>query len=280
MKILNSVADVKTYISTIKALGRSIGFVPTMGALHEGHLSLIIRAHEDNDITVASIFVNPIQFNNKTDLAKYPRPIEKDIQKLEEIGCDMLFYPTVEEMYPEPVFDKYDFGQLDKVMEGKFRPGHFNGVAVVVRRLFDIVTPDKAYFGMKDYQQLRIIQTMVSTLKLPIEIIPCPIIREKDGLALSSRNVRLTKKQRSIAPAIFKVLSEIKDNARKTTVEEAENWAISKLNKYDEMFVEYLSIVDSETLLPIKDWDFTRSCLACVAVFLGEVRLIDNVMIF
>lgn len=151
MKILNSVADVKTYISTIKALGRSIGFVPTMGALHEGHLSLIIRAHEDNDITVASIFVNPIQFNNKTDLAKYPRPIEKDIQKLEEIGCDMLFYPTVEEMYPEPVFDKYDFGQLDKVMEGKFRPGHFNGVAVVVRRLFDIVTPDKAYFGMKDY---------------------------------------------------------------------------------------------------------------------------------
>jgi pantoate--beta-alanine ligase len=192
----------------------------------------------------------------------------------------MLFYPTVEEMYPEPVFDKYDFGQLDKVMEGKFRPGHFNGVAVVVRRLFDIVTPDKAYFGMKDYQQLRIIQTMVSTLKLQIEIIPCPIIREKDGLALSSRNVRLTKKQRSIAPAIFKVLSEIKDNARKTTVEEAENWAISKLNKYDEMFVEYLSIVDSETLLPIKDWDSTRSCLACVAVFLGEVRLIDNVMIF
>jgi pantoate--beta-alanine ligase len=156
----------------------------------------------------------------------------------------------------------------------------FNGVAVVVRRLFDIVTPDKAYFGMKDYQQLRIIQTMVSTLKLQIEIIPCPIIREKDGLALSLRNVRLTKKQRSIAPAIFKVLSEIKDNARKTTVEEAENWAISKLNKYDEMFVEYLSIVDSETLLPIKDWDSTRSCLACVAVFLGEVRLIDNVMIF
>ncbi len=280
MEIFTTIAETRNYILKAKSSGETIGFVPTMGALHSGHLALINRASAENDVSVASIFVNPIQFNNKSDLAKYPRPIDNDIHKLVEIGCDVLFYPDELEMYPEPVFDKYEFGHLDKVMEGKFRPGHFNGVAVVVRKLFEIITPDKAYFGMKDYQQLRIIQTLTSELRLPVKIVPCPTIREKDGLAMSSRNVRLTQNQRRIAPVIYRILSGIKENAGKMTVYEAEIWAVSKLNKYDEMTVEYLSVVDAETLLPINDWNEAQKCIVCAAVFLGEVRLIDNLMIF
>jgi len=280
MEIFTTIAEARNYILKAKSSGRTIGFVPTMGALHAGHLALINRASAENDVSVASIFVNPIQFNNKSDLAKYPRPIDNDIQKLVEIGCDVLFNPDELEMYPEPVFDKYEFGQLDKVLEGKYRPGHFNGVAVVVRKLFEIITPDKAYFGMKDYQQLRIIQTLTSGLRLPVEIVPCPTIREKDGLAMSSRNVRLTQNQRRIAPVIYRILNGIKENAGKMTVNEAEIWAVSKLNKYDEMTVEYLSVVDAETLLPINDWSDSQKCIVCTAVFLGEVRLIDNLMIF
>lgn len=280
MEIFSTIAEVKNYVTQAKSSGKTIGFVPTMGALHAGHLFLINRASAGNDISVASIFVNPIQFNNKEDLKKYPRPIDNDIRKLQEIGCDILFNPDEREMYPEPVFDKYDFGQLDKVLEGKFRPGHFNGVAVVVRKLFEIVTPDRAYFGMKDYQQLRVIQTLTSELNLPVEIMPCPTIREKDGLAMSSRNIRLTEQQRRIAPVIFRILSEIQENAGKMSVKEVETWAISKLNKYDEMSVEYLSVVDAQTLLPINSWSDSKKCIVCIAVFLGEVRLIDNLMIF
>jgi pantoate--beta-alanine ligase len=280
MRVIRTIKETREYIAEIKSAGKSIGFVPTMGALHAGHLALITRATAENAFVAVSIFVNPIQFNKKEDLAKYPRPIEDDIRKLEEVACDLLFYPDTNEMYPEPVVDKYNFGMLDKVMEGKFRPGHFNGVAVVVRKLFEIITPDRAYFGMKDYQQLRIIQTLTSSLKSPVEIVACPTIREKDGLAMSSRNTRLSKKERAIAPAIFQVLTLLKEDFAKMTVTEAEQWAISKLNKYDEMNVEYLSVVDSETLMPVSEWNGAKSLIVCTAVVVGNIRLIDNMLIF
>lgn len=280
MRIIRTIKETLEYIADLKSAGTTIGFVPTMGALHAGHIALVNRATADNSIVAVSIFVNPIQFNNTEDLAKYPRPIEDDIRKLEEVACDLLFCPEADEMYPEPVVDKYNFGMLDKVMEGKFRPGHFNGVAVVVRKLFEIISPDRAYFGMKDFQQLRIIQTMTYTLKLPVEIIPCPTIREKDGLAMSSRNIRLGKKERAIAPAIFQILTLIKENVGKMTVTEAEQWGIAKLNKYDEMNVEYLSVVDSETLMPVSDWNGAKSVIVCAAVNVGNIRLIDNMLIF
>jgi pantoate--beta-alanine ligase len=280
MKIVYTIPEAQSYLKQVKRAGKTVGFVPTMGALHAGHIALLNRATIENDFVVCSIFVNPIQFNNKEDLIKYPRPIADDIRKLEEIECDMLFHPEVEEMYPEPVVDKWDFGNLDKVMEGKFRPGHFNGVAVVVRKLFEIIDPDRAYFGLKDYQQLRIVQAMTKITGLPVEIVPCPTVREKDGLALSSRNVRLSAAERRIAPAIFKVLSEVKAQAGKMPVNELEQWAAGQLNKYNEMDVEYLNIVDAETLMPVERWDDAKSMVVCTAVQLGKVRLIDNLIIF
>lgn len=280
MKIIKTIKETQDYITGLKASGKTIGFVPTMGALHAGHIALLNRASMENDILVCSIFVNPIQFNKKDDLKNYPRPIESDIRKLEEIACDILFNPDVDEMYPEPVVDKYDFGTLDKVMEGKFRPGHFNGVAVVVRKLFEIVMPDKAYFGLKDYQQLRVIQTMTSTLELPVEIVPCQTFREKDGLAMSSRNMRLTNKERRIAPAIYKILLEVKERAGEVEIADLEQWAVDQLNKYEEMDVEYLNIVDAETLQPISKWSDADKVVACTAVNVGKIRLIDNILIF
>jgi pantoate--beta-alanine ligase len=280
MKVFKTIAETGDYISEIRAKGQTIGFVPTMGALHQGHLSLFEAAKNDNDVVVASIFVNPIQFNNKEDLEKYPRTPEEDFRKLEEAGCSMVFVPDVKEMYPEPVVDKYDFGHLDKVMEGKFRPGHFNGVAVVVRKLFEIINPDRAYFGLKDYQQLKIIETMTRELKLPVEIVACPTMREPDGLAMSSRNVRLTPEERIIAPAIYRVLSQIKEKTRKYSITELENWAVHQLNNYEELNVEYLEIVDAETLLRPGDWNDSESMVVCTAVHLGKVRLIDNLILF
>lgn len=234
----------------------------------------------NDDFVASSIFVNPIQFNSKEDLLKYPRPIDDDIEKLKEINCDFLFSPGVDEMYPEPAVDKYDFGHLDKVMEGKHRPGHFNGVAVVVRKLFEIIQPDRAYFGIKDYQQLRVIQTMTDELGLPIEIIPCPTMREIDGLAMSSRNVRLTANERKIAPVIYRILNGIKDRARQMPLAETEEWALRQLNNYNELKVEYIQVVDAKTLLRIQNWNDSKSIVACVAVHLGKVRLIDNLILF
>jgi pantoate--beta-alanine ligase len=229
---------------------------------------------------VCSIFVNPIQFNKKEDLDKYPRTIDEDIKKLEDVACDILFLPDVDEMYPEPIMEKYDFGHLERVMEGEHRPGHFNGVAVVVRKLFEIVEPNRAYFGMKDFQQLKIIQTMVESLGMEIQIVPCPTLREKDGLAMSSRNVRLTKHERSIAPAIYTVLSGLKDRMSSGSPAEAEKWAHKQLNNFEEFTVEYLSIVGADDLLPIEAWQDKPSALACTAVNLGQVRLIDNFILF
>jgi len=280
MKIFSSIAETRAFLGERITIGKTIGFVPTMGALHQGHISLLQQANLENDVVVCSIFVNPIQFNKKEDLEKYPRTFDDDVSKLKEVHCDVLFAPSVDEMYPEPVLERFDFGHMDKVMEGRHRPGHFNGVAIVVRKLFDIIAPTRTYFGLKDYQQLKIIETMVEKLNMNIDVIPCQTMREKDGLAMSSRNVRLSDKERSIAPVIFRVLSGLKDKIGKMTPLEAQNWGVSQISKFDEMSVEYLSIVGADDLLEISSWDDKKSVVACTAVNLGKVRLIDNIILF
>ncbi len=260
--------------------GKTIGFVPTMGALHEGHLALVKRAASENDYVVVSIFVNPIQFNNPEDLAKYPRTLEEDLQKLEGTGCSLVFAPSGEEMYPEPDLTEFDFGQLDKVMEGKFRPGHFRGVAIVVKKLLEIITPTKAYFGEKDFQQLAIIKKMASMLKMPVEIVPCPIVREPDGLAMSSRNIRLTEEERAEAPVIHKALSGIKENYSWFIPEGVKQLIRGEIQESHYFRVEYIDIVDTETLLPVEDWMDVEHAVVCVAAFIGNVRLIDNQILF
>ncbi len=279
MHVFYTKSETTQFVNHHKSGGKTVGFVPTMGALHQGHISLIDRSKVENDVTGCSIFVNPIQFNNPDDLKKYPRTIETDIQKLEDAGCDFLFYPEVAEMYPKPIEEKYDFGHLDKVLEGKFRPGHFNGVAIVVRKLFEIFLPDKAYFGLKDFQQLRIIQAMTRQMKLPVEIVPCPTLRENDGLAMSSRNVRLLPNERKLSPAIYETLLEVKQMVGKSQPSEAERWAIQKLNSIAGFETEYFSIVDTETLLPVNNWTDSASLVACTAVVVGKVRLIDNLIL-
>ncbi len=277
MKIFNKIRATREYLESAIESGKTIGFVPTMGALHEGHLSLLKRSKQDNDITTCSIFVNPIQFNNPEDLEKYPHTLKSDIRVLESLGCDMVFVPSVEEIYPEPETTIYDFGHLDKVMEGKYRHGHFNGVAIVVRRLFEIIRPNRAYFGEKDFQQLIIIQKMVEMLNLDVEIIPCPILRESDGLAMSSRNTRLTSRQRKVASVIHKTMLDVKTKVRTVPFDEIKKWVKQNINKQPEMKLEYIEIVDEQTLLPISSWDENNRCIACIAVYLGEVRLIDNI---
>ncbi len=260
--------------------GKTIGLVPTMGALHEGHLVLIKRAVLENDFVVVSIFVNPIQFNNPEDLVNYPRSLEADLQKLEVAGCNLVFAPSVEEMYPEPDLTEFDFGQLDKVMEGKFRPGHFKGVAIVVKKLFEIVTPHKAYFGEKDFQQLAIIKEMVNILQIPVEIVPCPIVREADGLAMSSRNARLTVEERMEAPLIYKALSDIKENYSWFIPDGVKQLVRGAIQDSPYFRVEYVDVVDTETLQPFDDWQDVEHAVVCVAVFIGSVRLIDNIILF
>jgi len=260
--------------------GKTIGFVPTMGALHEGHLVLIRRAVAENDFVAVSIFVNPIQFNNPDDLAKYPRTLETDMQKLESTGCHLVFAPSAEEMYPEPDLTEFDFGKLDKVMEGKFRPGHFKGVAIVVKKLFEILTPQKAYFGEKDFQQLAIIKKMVSQLNMPVQIVPCPIVRETDGLAMSSRNARLSEKERAEAPIIFKALSGVKENYSWFIPDGVKQLIRGEIQESPLFRVEYVDVVDTETLQPFEDWNDVEHAVVCVAAFIGSVRLIDNIVLF
>ncbi len=278
MKIINTIKNTKEYLKNIRLQNLSIGFVPTMGALHEGHLELIRKAKRENDFVVCSIFVNPIQFNNREDLEKYPRNLENDISELEKTGCDLLFSPSVKEMYPAPVKTKYDFGDLEKVMEGKHRPGHFNGVAIVVKKLFEIIKPDKSYFGEKDYQQLVIIHALVKKYKIPVEIVPCATVREPDGLAKSSRNKRLTPEERKIAPVIYQILKEVKNKAGKTPINELNKWVEQQINNCKGMKLEYFEIVDKKTLQPIERWE-NKDCIACIALFLGKVRLIDNIIL-
>ncbi|MCF8219531.1 MAG: pantoate--beta-alanine ligase [Bacteroidales bacterium] len=281
MKTLEKIQQIQSALNAEKKLQKSIGFVPTMGALHEGHLSLLRQAREENDVLVCSVFVNPIQFNNAEDLNNYPRNLDADLQKMQAEGCDYVFAPSTEEMYPEPVTDQYDFGNLERVMEGKFRPGHFNGVAIVVRKLFEIIQPDKAYFGKKDFQQLQIIRRLVDMISLDIDIVSVPISREPDGLARSSRNSRLTPEERKIAPNIYKIITAAKDNINQfQTPAEMKSWGLNELNKISRLQPEYFEIVDMDTLEPIEQWSDTNRCILCLAVFLGQVRLIDNIVLF
>jgi len=278
MEIVKHIQDINNLLKTYRTKRLTIGFVPTMGALHEGHVSMIRKARNENDIVVCSIFVNPIQFNNKEDLEKYPRNLERDIEILSKNSCDILFYPDVEEMYPEEVQTKYDFGYLDKILEGEYRPGHFNGVAVVVKKLFDIIEPDKAYFGEKDFQQLVIIKKLVNDFTIPVKIIPCPIIRENDGLAMSSRNMRLTPDERKIAPAIYQLLMRSKGKAKTLSVEHLKKWIADEIKKFP-FILEYFEIADSVTLKPIIKWEESENPIALIAVYLGKIRLIDNMFL-
>lgn len=277
MRVFEKIADIQQEVKSLRNNGKSIGFVPTMGALHQGHISLVDRCVKENDIVVASIFVNPIQFNNAADLKNYPRTIEEDLKKLENAGCNLVFIPSVEEMYPEKVTESYDFGDLETVMEGKFRPGHFNGVAVVVKRLFDIAMPHKAYFGQKDFQQLAIIRALVEKINYNIDIIACPTIREDDGLAMSSRNLLLSSERRKSAIRISKALFDAKKYGKQLTVEDTKKQVVSYIEKDKNLEVEYFEIVDSRTLQSIHTWTETDEITACVAVQNGDVRLIDNV---
>ncbi|HRZ41310.1 MAG TPA: pantoate--beta-alanine ligase [Bacteroidales bacterium] len=280
MTIINKISELEIWLRVNHRDHESLGFVPTMGALHRGHLSLVRYSQADNHRTVCSIFVNPIQFNRAEDLAKYPRMPEEDIRMLEREGCDMVFLPSVEEMYPEKPRQVYRFGPLEEVMEGAFRPGHFNGVAIVVNRFFRMIRPDKAYFGLKDYQQYLIIKEMVRQDQLPVEVIGCPIVRESDGLAMSSRNLRLSEKQRATAPVIFRALSAARDQYRSHTPESLENYILRFFADIPECRPEYVSVANADTLQPVKHWSDARSAVVCVAAYFGEIRLIDNILLY
>jgi len=276
MKIHTSVEAFRAELDKAGAAG--IGFVPTMGALHAGHRSLVERARRENDTVAVSVFVNPTQFNDKNDLRRYPRTPEADARLLEEAGADLVLMPSVEEIYPEPDTRQFDFGQIDKVMEGATRPGHFNGVAQVVSRLFDIVRPARAYFGEKDFQQISVIRRMVEIEGFDIEIVACPIKREADGLALSSRNVRLTPGQRAVAPAIHRILAESVDGASGRSVDEVKRAVTDAINAVDGMEVEYYEIVNPADMQPIAEWSEAEGgAVGCVTVYMGYVRLIDNI---
>lgn len=273
MQVVTSISDLRLLLSSTEG---SVGFVPTMGALHQGHISLITKAKSQNETVVCSIFVNPTQFNNADDLKKYPRTLDADVKMLIDAHCDILFAPTVEEMYPSGNdLLEIDLHTLDKVMEGKYRAGHFKGVVTIVKRLFDSVMPHKAYFGNKDFQQLAVIRYMVKQLALPIEIIGCPICREDNGLAMSSRNTRLTPQQRADAGIIFKILSDTKQGVRQYTPTTLVNNAIKAFER-SPFKLEYFEIVNPQTLLPILSFDEKSGAIACVAVYAEDIRLIDN----
>lgn len=277
MEVIAKISETKKVLEQHRLNGESIGFVPTMGTLHGGHISLVDKAIQENDVVVVSIFVNPTQFNDKTDLKNYPRTPEKDIALLKKSGVHYIFMPTEQEIYPEPDTRIFDFGQLDKVMEGEHRPGHFNGVAQVVSKLFDIVEPHKAYFGQKDFQQLAIVRQLVKMLNMKVEIIPCPIVRENDGLAMSSRNLLLEPSIRESTPEIFKTLSEARNKVNELSVKELINWVVSRINKNPGLAVEYFSLADSYSLQPVSSWSDSNSIIGCIAVKAGKIRLIDNV---
>ncbi len=288
MRIFNKITDLRAYLHECRAKNQKIGFIPTMGALHEGHLALVQCAKNEVEIAVCSIYVNPTQFNNPTDLEKYPRTLENDKKLLETVFCDVLFVPENAEMYPEKNILKFDFGALETVMEGRFRPGHFNGMATVVCKLFNIVQPNKAYFGQKDLQQYMVVRQFIADLSFPIELVCYPIVREKDGLAMSSRNKRLTPTQREIAPKLYEALLmaqnllQNKDKNQQKTISEIKEEVLVFLKNIEGIKVEYFEIVEKNTLISLENLDNisqkTRIAL-CIAAFLGEVRLIDNLLL-
>lgn len=278
MKLVKTIHELHTELTEFRKQG-AIGFVPTMGALHQGHLSLVEKAMDENAGVVVSIFVNPTQFNDPKDLQRYPRDLEKDMKLLEPTGCHLVFAPPPEEIYPETDTRKFDFGELETVMEGKHRPGHFNGVAQVVSKLFDIVKPDKAYFGQKDFQQLAVIKKLVKQLNSPVEVISCPIIREESGLAMSSRNQLLTPEQRKNAALIRKTLKEAKKLSAEKSVQELTKWVTETINKNPLLNVEYFEVVDAENLQPLKSWEENGQKVGCIAAYCGKIRLIDNIVL-
>ena len=277
MEIVHTVRDLQASLSALRAQGKTVGLVPTMGALHAGHASLVKRSVAENNATVVSVFVNPTQFNDKTDLEKYPRTLEADCRLLDECGATIAFAPSVEEVYPEPDTRRFSYAPLDTVMEGKYRPGHFNGVCQVVSKLFDMVKPDRAYFGEKDFQQLAIIREMVRQMHFPLQIVGCPIVREADGLALSSRNKRLTPEQRTEALQISQTLFASVEYAKSHTVAETKQFVEDRIAAAPGLRLEYFSLVDGNTLQDVSAWDDSTYIVGCITVFCGEVRLIDNI---
>lgn len=278
MQVVKCINELRVLLDSAKNEGKTIGFVPTMGALHDGHLSLVKKAGQLSDMVVVSIFVNPTQFNDQEDLKRYPRDLNKDLTLLAPTACQIVFAPEVEEIYPEQDTRHFDFGLLETVMEGKHRPGHFNGVAQVVSKLFEIVLPDKAFFGLKDFQQLAIIRAMVKILDLSVEIVPCEIIRETDGLAMSSRNMLLSQEQRQAAVHISQTLFEARKQAGQFSVKELTNWVIARINENEYLQTEYFEIVNDETLQEVTEWNTLSNNVGCIAVHCGKIRLIDNII--
>ncbi len=280
MIICKTREEITAAVAYVRKQNKSLGFIPTMGALHQGHISLVKKSIENNDCTAVSIFVNPTQFNNQNDLKTYPRTIDADIALLEQTGADIVFVPSVDVMYPEGlenVTESYDFGFIGQVMEGAARPGHFNGVGIVVHRLFDLVKADRAYFGMKDFQQIAIIREMVRQRNINIEIVPCPIVRESDGMALSSRNMRLSTEQREQAVQISQTLFKAVDLVPTKSVADVHKFVVDTVNNTPLLEVEYFEIVDGYSLQSIQSWNEAEWVVGCITVNVGDVRLIDNI---
>ena len=277
MKLIQTISELRAELDAFRKEGKTIGLVPTMGALHAGHASLVNRAVAENDVVVVSDFVNPTQFNDQNDLLKYPRTREADCALLEKCGATLVFVPSVEEVYPEPDTRQFSYAPLDTVMEGKYRPGHFNGVCQIVSKLFLMVEPDRAYFGEKDFQQLAIIREMVRKYPFNIQIVGCPIVREEDGLALSSRNARLTAEQRKEALQISKALFASVDFSKSRVLLETKQFVEDCIRRAPGLELEYFEIVDGNTLQPVKAWDESNYIVGCITVYCGEVRLIDNI---
>ena len=279
MKVISSVYKLTAFLAS-RPKESSVGFIPTMGALHEGHASLIKKSLSQNSLSICSIFVNPAQFNNKTDLKNYPKRLDKDLGLLRKIACDVVFTPSIEAIYPNGLpSEVFDFGLLDKVMEGANRPGHFNGVAMVVSRLFEIIKPQRAYFGEKDFQQLTIIKSLSAQKFKSIEIVPCSTLREKDGLAMSSRNLLLDKRYRAAAPRIYQRLLAVKERAKSISVSELRSWVENAFKNDKDLVLEYFEITDAKSLQKSESWSDYSKHVCCIAVFAGTTRLIDNILL-
>ncbi|UKK49864.1 pantoate--beta-alanine ligase [Prevotella sp. E13-17] len=279
MKVFSKIVDLQNELFEVRKQGHSVGLVPTMGALHEGHASLVRHSVKDNDVTVVSVFVNPTQFNDKNDLKNYPRDLKADCELLEKCKADYVFAPEVEDMYPTPDTRQFEYPPVSTVMEGAHRPGHFNGVCQVVSRLFYIVRPDRAYFGEKDWQQIAVVKAMVRHLDLKVQIVECPIVRDEDGLARSSRNTLLKPEERAIAPKIYEVLKDSVEYSKKHSLKETHDFVVDKINAVDGLDVEYFSIVDGNTLQDLADWDSSDYVVGCITVYCGKtpIRLIDHI---
>ena len=277
MEVINNISQLRKSLALCRSKGQTIGLVPTMGALHEGHASLVRRSVKENDVTVVSVFLNPTQFNDPKDLERYPRTLDADCQLLEECGADIVFAPSVKEIYPEPDTRQFSYPPTDSVMEGAMRPGHFNGVCQIVSKLFSYVEPDRAYFGEKDYQQIAVIRRMVEDWGFKLQIVPCPVVRQEDGLALSSRNTLLTKKERVTAANIYRILNESRSLG--LTVQQTHDYVVDEINKIPGLEVQYFSIVDGDSLADVNSWDDAQSIVGCITVFCGSkpIRLIDHI---